>query len=94
MVTYSGWVDASSSVEVGAYVAGVVESGGTCTLTLTGPGATRTATVTGEADAGSTSCTTMAVPGAQLSTGSWTAVVDYRSADAGGTSSSVTVDVP
>jgi hypothetical protein len=94
VVTYSGWVDQSSSVEVGAYVAGVVESGGTCTLTLTGPGSTRTATVTGEADAGSTSCPTMAVPGAQLSTGSWTAVVAYRSTDASGTSASATVDVP
>lgn len=94
VVTYSGWIDQSTSVEVGAYVAGVVESGGTCTLTLTGPGSPRTASVTGEADAGSTSCPAMVVPGSKLSRGSWTAVVGYTSAAVSGTSSAVTVDVP
>ncbi|GAA4745667.1 hypothetical protein GCM10023328_29860 [Modestobacter marinus] len=94
VVTYSGWVDDTAAVELGAYVAGVVESGGRCTLTLTSGSATATTEVTAEPDASSTSCPTMAVPGAELAPGSWQAVVAYESASASGRSTPVTVAVP
>ena len=55
---------APAGVEVGAYLAGLAETGGTCTLTLTGAAGTATAQVTAEPDAASTSCPTLAVPGA------------------------------
>jgi hypothetical protein len=81
-------------VEVGAYLAGVAESGGTCTLTLTGVAGTATAQVTAEPDAASTSCPTLAVPGAELSSGTWSAVVSYASPSTSGTSDPVDVVVP
>lgn len=94
VVTYSGWVDDSAAVELGAYVAGVVESDGTCSLTLTSGSATVTTQVTAEPDASSTSCPTMAVPGADLAPGNWQAVVAYESAGASGRAAPVTVAVP
>lgn len=94
IVTYSGWVDTPAGVEVGAYLAGVAESGGTCTLTLTGSAGSATAEVTAEPDAASTSCPALAVPGSELSSGTWTAVVTYESPSTSGTSTPVPVVVP
>ena len=94
VVTYSGWVDSPAGVEVGAYVAGVAESGGTCTLTLTAGTHSVTAEVAGEPDAASTSCPNLTVPGAKLSSGTWRAVVSYDSPSVSGKSAPVSVDVP
>ncbi|RBY80052.1 hypothetical protein DQ239_02885 [Blastococcus sp. TF02-09] len=93
-LTYYGWVDGTFAVEVGAYVAGVVESNGSCTLTLTSGSDSRTAVVAGEADATTTSCPTMVVPGAQLSSGIWKAVVSYESPSSAGESAPIEVTVP
>src|SRR3954462_3769067 len=79
ITTYSGWVASPAGVEVGAYVAGVAESGGTCTLTLTSGAGSATAEVPAEPDAASTSCPTLTVPGSKLSSGTWSAVVTYES---------------
>lgn len=94
VVTYAGWVDETRTVEAGAYVPGVVESGGTCTLRLTGPGGSSTAEVDAEADAGSTSCPTLSVPGGDLAPGTYQAVVGYASATTAGTSSPTEVEIP
>ncbi|ADG75271.1 hypothetical protein Cfla_2381 [Cellulomonas flavigena DSM 20109] len=91
VVTYSGWDVAASRVAVGAYVEGLVESGGTCTLTLTGPGTTRTASQPATPDAGSTSCGELA---AGASSGTWSARVTYESPTASGASATVEVVVP
>src|SRR4051794_16522139 len=89
VVTYSGWVDSPAGVEVGAYVAGVAESGGTCTLTLTAGTRSVTAKVAGEPDSASTSCPNLTAPGAKLSSGTWSAVVSYASSSVSGKSAPV-----
>jgi hypothetical protein len=94
VLTYAGWVDSPAGVQVGAYVAGVAESGRTCTLTLTSGSNSATAEVTGEPDVESTSCPNLTVPGSELASGTWTAVVGYSSPSVTGTSSSETVVVP
>ena len=94
VVTYSGWTDADAAVEFGAYVAGVAENGGTCTLTLTTGSRSARAEVSGEPDASSTSCPTMAVPGDELASGTWSAVVSYQSSTTSGQSDPVEVVVP
>jgi len=94
VVTYFGWTDSTAAVEVGAYVAGVAESGGICTLTLTSGSSSANAEVPGEPDASSTTCPVMVVPGDQVSTGTWQAVVSYASATMSGESDPVEVVVP
>jgi hypothetical protein len=94
VVTYSGWDDTLAGVEVGAYAAGIAESGGTCTLTLTSGADSATASAQAEPDAASTSCPGLVVPGSELSSGSWTAVVSYESRGTHGQSDPVEVVVP
>lgn len=94
VVTYSGWEPSTASVEVGAYVQGVVESTGTCTLTLTLEGTTERATVPGSPDASSTSCSGLVLGGSALTSGTWRAVVSYESASWHGSSDPFDVSVP
>ena len=95
VVTYAGWEETSAAVEVGAHVTGLIEDGGTCTLTLTRDGVEVTASAAGMADASSTTCGSgFTVPGAELAGGTWSAVVSYESATASGSSEDVTVEVP
>ena len=94
VMTYSGWTDATASVEVGALVSGVVESGGTCTLTLTSGVRTATATTRAEPDASSTSCPVLAIRRSELSPGTWSAVVNYKSPSTSGQSKAARVVVP
>ena len=91
VLTYSGWDAAASRVVVGAYVEDAVETGGTCTLTLTRGDATRTATQAATPDAGSTSCGELAV---EASPGTWSARVGYDSPASRGSSGEVEVVVP
>lgn len=93
VTTYAGWNDLTGSVEVGAY-AGTVEADGACTLTLTGPGGTRTARSAATPDASSTSCGALGVAGGDLTPGTWEAVVAYESPRSRGSSAAVTVEVP
>ncbi|WP_456789391.1 hypothetical protein [Cellulomonas sp. P5_C5] len=93
-ISYAGWVADGARVEVGAYVDGVIEGTGTCTLTLTRSGRSVSATVPGTADASSTSCGAVAVDGSQLSSGTWSAVVDYGSPTSVGSSAPTEVVVP
>jgi hypothetical protein len=93
-VTYSGWNAQSSAVEVGSYLANVNESDGTCTLTLTKGGISVTTSGPGTPNVTSTSCGGMTVPGTEVSSGSWTAVVTYESSTSTGTSEPVQVEVP
>ncbi|MCZ2838574.1 hypothetical protein [Modestobacter sp. VKM Ac-2985] len=94
VVTYSGWTDTSAAVEFGAYVAGVVEAGGTCTLTLTAGSSSASATVEAQPDASSTSCPMMSIAGTELSSGTWQAAVEYESSGTSGQSKPVSVTVP
>jgi len=93
LITWSGWDDALGGVEVGGY-ADLVESGGTCTLTLTKGGVTASASRPASADVSTTSCGALSVPGSELSSGTWEAVLTYESPGAAGTSAPVEVEVP
>lgn len=93
-VTYSGWNSLSGSVDVGGYVAGVVESDGTCTLTLTRGSTEVTGSTPATPDVGTTSCGGLTVPGSAVSAGTWTAVVGYDSDSSSGSSDPVEVTVP
>jgi hypothetical protein len=92
-VTFFGWNAAAHEVEVGGYVAGVIESGGTCTLTLTRTGATVTAQRSARPDATTTTCGEIDIPGSSLSAGTWTAVLSYRSAGHTGAAAPVQIEV-
>ncbi|MGY1858397.1 hypothetical protein [Modestobacter sp. SYSU DS0290] len=94
-VTASYWDAAERTVTVRSEVPGVVEEGGTCTLTLTrDDGTSATATREGVANVSTTSCGALSIAGDQLAPGAWTAVVGYRSGTTQGSSEPVQVDVP
>lgn len=93
-ITWSGWDAATGAVQVGGYLAGAVESDGTCTLTLSRSGTRVTATAVASPDVSTTSCGELSVPGTQVGSGAWQAVVSYRSSTSDGTSESVEVTVP
>lgn len=81
-ISYAGY--SNSNVEINSYVNGIVENGGTCTLTLTNGSQKVTKQVTGEKDANTTLCPQFVVSG--LAIGEWTATVTYNSATAEGIS--------
>ena len=93
-ITYSGWDAGTQSVEVDGYVADVAESGGTCTLTLTQGGTSVTASVQANREPSVTSCSGARIDRAQLSPGTWAAVLSYDSATSRGASSPAQVAVP
>jgi hypothetical protein len=94
VVSYSGWEVPDDSAEVSGFVSGVIESTGTCTLTLTRGSQEVTETTPGEADASTTVCHTVRVPRARLAAGTWQAVLSYRSAASSGISAPATIEVP
>jgi hypothetical protein len=93
-LAYADWNDAELRVEAAGFVAGVVESGGTCTLQLVRDGATVTGTSTAEADATTTNCGLLAIPGDQLQAGEWQATLSYESQTAHGASRPLPIVVP
>ena len=78
-ITFAGADDAAGAVVVGAYVAGLIEDGGTCSLTLSGNGSPVTVDNESVADAALTSCGQLLVPYGDLAPGTWTADVTYSS---------------
>jgi hypothetical protein len=92
-VTFYGWNPDTQAVEVGGYVTGVVEDGGTCTLTLTKGGKTVTGSTKALPDASTTACGAVTVPGDEVSAGTWRAVLSYSSAGHTGTAEAVDVEV-
>ena len=92
-VTFFGWNAAAHEVEVGGYVAGVIEGGGTCTLTLTRGAATVTGQRSARPDATTTTCGEIDVPGSGLTAGTWTGVLSYRSAGHTGAAAPVQIEV-
>ncbi|MGY1644404.1 hypothetical protein ACI782_25135 [Geodermatophilus sp. SYSU D00703] len=93
LITWSGWSDALAGVEAGGY-ADVVESGGSCTLTLSNGTATASATSAATQDVSSTTCGPLVVPRDELATGTWQAVLSYDSPSTSGESEPVQVTVP
>jgi hypothetical protein len=92
-VTFAGWNATAGQVQVGGYVAGVVEDGGTCTLTLTKGAQTVTGRAEAVADASTTACGAVTVPGDEVGDGTWSARLAYESAAHVGTSEAWDVEV-
>jgi hypothetical protein len=95
VVSYAGLEPAGSAVEVAGFVPGLVEDGGRCVLVL-GRAGQDDVTVEGDAvaDVQTTSCGLLSVPVGQLSPGTWTARLDYRSDGSSASSDDVEVVVP
>jgi hypothetical protein len=92
--TFGLWSPESSELLVGGYVEGVVESGGTCTLTVTRGAVGVSAAAEAIPDASTTSCGTLSIAGTALGSGSWTAVLNYESAKFSGTAAPMPIEVP
>lgn len=97
VVTYASVEKATGDVVIGAYVAGLVENGGTCSVVLTKGGAAPHATSQGAASASTTSCGELRIPASSVGPGTWQANLTYSS-PAGGqgarAAGSTTVEVP
>ena len=92
-VTFHDWNAVQRQVMVGGYVPGVVEEGGTCTLTLTQAGKSVSAKVSATADASSTACGAVTVAGNSLAAGTWQAVLSYASGAHSGSAPAVAIEV-
>lgn len=84
----------SDQIEVRAYVSGIIEDNGTCTIKFTKGTLTVTKEVKGVADATTTRCTNLDVSRGEFSeAGEWTATVAYASSKANGNSQPKTFEV-
>ncbi|SSC24636.1 Hypothetical protein KLENKIAIHU_3252 [Klenkia terrae] len=92
VVTYAAWSSDTGKIDASAYVAGVVEDGGTCTVTATSAAATRSASSAASADATTTVCADLVVPWSAAD-GSPSVVVGYQSATTSAQSDLTTVEV-
>lgn len=90
-------VDASQygdEIEIRAYVPGIVEDGGTCTIKITKGQSTVTERTEALQDASNTSCVSVAIPRSEFSSaGQWSVVVSYSSAKYSGSSQAATLEV-
>ena len=93
VLSYSYWDPATASVLASGYVSPVIEDGGTCTLVLTRDGRSVTARAAAQADASTTTCPELQVPGDQLTAGEWSAVLRYSSGTTTGESPQASVEV-
>ena len=84
----STWAQRDSTLDVNSFVQGIVEDGGTCTLTLVAKsdGTKVSQSRSAVSNASNTSCGVISVPLSKLSTGTWTATVSYSSSTSVGTS--------
>lgn len=94
VLTFAEWDGAGSAVDAAGFVQGVVEDGGICTLTVSRGSAQVTAQGAAEADAATTTCGSLSVPGHSLAPGSWQVRLSYTSAGVDVSSDVVTVEVP
>lgn len=83
----------SGKVEVGAFISGIFEDGGTCTLRLQKEGAVQTTSVSAIKGATSVNCPVMLVDRSSLSPGIWSATVSYSSQSSEGQSTPRSVEV-
>ena len=92
--TFSGWDASAGEIVAGGFVGDVVETGGTCTLTVTRAGVTASGSSEALPDASTTSCGEMRAGGRDLVPGTWDAVVSYTSARSTGASAVFSVVIP
>lgn len=88
------WDPAEAALFASGYVSPVIEDGGSCTLLVSRDGTTVRATAEGIADATTTVCDRLVLPGDELRPGTWSVVLRYESGTASGESEPVDVEVP
>jgi hypothetical protein len=93
VITGALWDHRSGVLDVEAYVPGLVEVDGTCTVTTTGAGHTATATATASPGAKDMECNPVDLTAGQLTSGTWTITVTYVSTRSAGVSAPRTVTV-
>ena len=84
----------SGAIDASAFVRGVIESDGVCTLVATRRGSEATATSNGMPDAQTTQCGLLTIEPGYLVPGDWTVRVDYASPSSSGSSAETVVTVP
>lgn len=84
----------NDKVSAAGIVSNVFEDGGTCTLILTKGSLRATARSTGITDVNKTTCPTIDIDHNQLQSGQWSAMLEYNSSSAKGSSSTRTINVP
>ncbi len=89
----TSWGQANEKVEVAARVPGVLEEGGTCTLTLKKDSVARSATSQAIANVSEVSCGFIAISRSTLTAGEWSATVSYSSPKANGVSEAKSITV-
>lgn len=94
VVLITTWAAKNGYMTVNGRVDGVIETGGTCTLTLTKGNVKKSASRPSEPNATDTSCGQSLIPLSSLSPGEWQAQLSYSSTTSFGTSQSTTVEVP
>lgn len=83
-----------NEIEVRAYVPGVIEDGGTCSITFTKGSLTVTKQSMGEKDATTTRCTNITIPRSEFKDyGKWNVTLSYSSSTTQGTASARTMEV-
>lgn len=90
-ITYAGQF--GSAIEIGAYVPGVFEDGGTCTLTMEKNGQKAVVSVQAVKNVSAVDCPVMAISRSSVGAGIWQAVVNYDSPSAQGASDKREVEV-
>jgi hypothetical protein len=83
----------SSEFKLNGFVPGIIESDGTCTLTLTKGETVVTVDKGALQNAQNTSCGQLVVPFEKLSTGTWQAVLSYESSMSSGPSATTQVEI-
>lgn len=82
-----------SSAEVGSRVPGVIESNGTCTLTMKKGDKKVTQSQSATENVSETSCGFITISNDRLSKGNWSAQITYKSPKAKGFSETVTIEI-
>ncbi len=93
VLTYWGQESPGSDFEANGRVPGVIESDGTCTLTLIKDGKSVSTKRTALANAQDTTCGLMTLKFSSLTAGDWKAILSYSSSKSQGSSSAIVVKV-
>lgn len=92
VISSYGYID--NAIFVSAFIPGIYEEGGICTLSLSKGSTSITRQTSGTKDATTTRCQNFSVPYEEgLSSGAWSASISYSSATANGSSDTVNIEV-
>ncbi len=82
----SSWNYSESNLQASGFVPGVIESTGTCTLTVVNGSQSASASVPGTPNVQNVSCGLIKIPRSKLGSGSWKLTLEYSSPGHSGTS--------